>query len=168
MMENIKVKIKFDGESQHGAPMSHLWRRKKLWIIIRSALCLAAIAVGAYLMDPAEGGKRNLIPGMMVTIGSVGVLRPMIWQMWMERGMRHHVAYGTEVGYEFSTSGVKMSGVAGAVDLAWKDVYEVCLCRRGMLIYQTKQLYLWVPMSGFASRAQMEEVCAMWRQAHAV
>lgn len=147
--------------------MSHLWRRQKLWLVIRSVLCLAAIAIGAYLMDPNAGGKQNLIPGMMVTIGSVGVLRPMIWQMWMERGMRHHVAYGTEVEYVFSESGVKMTGVAGVADLAWGDVYEVCLCRRGMLIYQTKQLYLWIPAAGFAGKEQMELVVKMWSEAQA-
>lgn len=162
MAEMITVKMKFDGESQHGAHVRHMWRRQKLWLILRSCLCIAAIATGAFLMEPTGGSKWNMIAGMMVTIGAVGFLRPMIWQMWMERELRKHPAYGTAVEYVFTEKGIKMTGAAGNVEIGWQEIYDVCLTAKGMLIYQTKQLYMWIPAGAFSKVGDMDQVREMW------
>lgn len=110
------------------------------------------------VMDP--GSKRGMFGGFLVMVGSVGFIRPMLWQMWHERVLRKHPAYETEVKYTFSPSGITMDGKAGKATMAWADVYQIKVTRKGLLIYQDKKQYLWIPESDFES-GQMQEVAAL-------
>lgn len=93
-------------------------------------------------------------------VGSLGFMRPMLWQMWHERGLRKHPAYETEVHYEFSDHGIKMSGLAGDADVPWTELYQVKPTKKGLLIYQDKKQYMWLPKSDFQS-GQMQEIAKM-------
>ena len=69
----------------------------------------------------------------------------MIWQMWHERIARKNPAYGTQVHYLFNDDGVTVSGTKGSFSLKWQDLYELTFTKKGLLIYQTKKQYLWIP-----------------------
>lgn len=99
-------------------------------------------------------------------VGSLGFMRPMLWQMWHERGLRKHPAYETEVHYEFSEKGIKMSGRAGDADVPWSGFYQVRPTKKGLLIYQDKKQYLWIPKADFQT-GQMQEVAQMKQAADA-
>ena len=86
---------------------------------------------------------------LFITAGSVGFLRPMIWQMWHERNVRKNVAYGTKLNYSFSESGVSVRGSQGKFELPWEELYEMVITKKGVLLYQTKKGYLWIPRKAF-------------------
>ena len=164
MVSEITIHSKFDGPSQHGSFGQHMWYRYRWWVVLRSLLCIAAIGFGAFLIEP--GTKGGLLGGLLVSVGSLGFMRPMLWQMWHERGLRKHAAYETEVVYVFSEAGVKMTGEAGDVDVPWSGLHEVIVTRKGMLIYKDKKHFLWITKSDFAA-GQMEEVRQMKRSSAA-
>lgn len=160
----IEITSKFDGPSQHGSFTKHMWCRYRWWVVLRSLLCIAAIFFGATLIEP--GTKVGAFGGFLMMVGSLGFMRPMLWQMWHERGLRKHPAYETEVHYEFSNDGIKMSGVAGDANVPWSGFHQVRETRKGLLIYQDKKQYLWIPKADFQP-GQMQEI-AMMKQAAGV
>ncbi|MFC4993474.1 YcxB family protein [Rubritalea tangerina] len=158
MDQKIIITSTFDGTSQHGSYFQHMLYRHRWWVVLRSLLCVAGICFGAYLIEP--GSKAGALGGILVMAGSLGFMRPMLWQMWHERGLRKHPAYGSKVVYRFDEEGVEMRGKAGDADVAWGALYELKPTRKGLLIYQDKKHYLWIPKSDF-KYGQMEEVAAL-------
>ena len=158
MEKIIEIASKFDGPSQHGSFSKHMWYRYRWWVILRSFFCVAAICFGAYLIEP--GTKGGAFGGFLVMVGSLGFMRPILWQMWHERGLRKHPAYETEIHYEFSDHGVKISGVAGDVTVPWVDFFQVKPTKKGLLIYHDKKQYLWIPKVDF-KLGQMQEIAQM-------
>ena len=110
------------------------------------------------VMDP--GSKRGMFGGFLVMIGSLGFMRPMLWQMWHERGLRKHPAYETEVEYVFSPTGITMNGQAGEAVVPWSEIFQVKVTRKGLLIYQDKKQYLWIPEADFGE-GQMKSIQQM-------
>ena len=135
-----------------------MWCRYRWWVVLRSLLCIVAICFGSYLIEP--GTKGGVFGGFLVMVGSLGFMRPMLWQMWHERGLRKHPAYETEVHYEFSERGLKILGLAGDADVPWSEFYQVKPTRKGLLIYQDKKQYLWIPNADF-EQGQMQEIFKM-------
>jgi hypothetical protein len=73
----------------------------------------------------------------------------MIWQMWNERKLRKHPAYGTKIHYTFSAEEVIIEGVSGTVNVPWSEFCEVVETKKGLLLYQNKKDYLWIPRYDF-------------------
>lgn len=157
----VKVRMKFDGESQHGSYWQHLWHRWRWWVVFRWLVCLASVSLGGILL---VGGEKNVLGAFLVSIGSIGCMRPMVWGMWQERGLRKHPAYGGEVNYVFSEDGVEMDGKAGSAVVPWASFYEVKSVKKGLLIYQDKKQYLWLPSKAF-NRGEMQSVVRLWERA---
>ena len=155
MKEKVDVSFTFNDTNYHGAYKEHLKHRRKVWIIVRSILCVLMVMFGAYLTivnsQPLEGGVPAFFGPLFITAGSVGFLRPMIWQMWHERNVRKHSAYGTKLRYVFSENGVKIIGKQGDFQLAWDELYECVLRKKGVLIYPQKKQFLWIPKRSFNS-----------------
>ncbi|MFC5050376.1 YcxB family protein [Rubritalea spongiae] len=161
MAKPITIITQFDGKSQHGSFPQHMWHRYRWWVITRSLLCIAAICLGAYLMEP--GSEGGLIGGGLVMVGSLGFMRPMLWQMWQERGLRKHPAYNSKVRYTFSENGISMAGKAGEADVAWNELHELKQSKKGLLIYKDKKQYIWIANDAFEA-GQMEAILGMWQQ----
>lgn len=155
MKDSIKATFQFDGTTQHGAVQQHMMHRWKFWIILRATVCLLAVIGGGYLIVTRG---PHVMAGFLVAGGAVGFLRPMVWQMWSERGLRKHAAFGKSVTYRFHQHGIEMRGGAGDVELSWSDVYELVPCKRGLLIYMNKRDYLWVPDTAFSSTDDKQQV----------
>ena len=162
MTKEISIVAPFDGQSQHGSFPQHMWHRFRWWVILRSLFCIAGICFGAFILEP--GTKMGLLGGVLVTAGSLGFMRPMLWQMWQERGLRKHPAYDTTVHYTFSEVGVKMSGEIGDAEVPWSEFYELVPTKKGLLIYQDKKQYLWIAKSSFKGE-QMQEVVSLFAAA---
>lgn len=160
--EPITIISTFDGSGQHGSMTQHMWHRYRWWVVLRSLLCVAAVCLGAYLMEP--GTKGGAIGAVLVMAGSLGFMRPMLWQMWQERGLRKHPAYGSKVRYTFSERGLSMAGKAGQAEVEWNALYELKPVRKGLLIYQDKRQYLWIERAAFGT-GQLEAVLELWHQA---
>lgn len=160
-MNTITINTTFDGKSQHGSFPQHMWHRYKLWVIARSVTCIAAVCLGCYMIEP--GTKLGMFGGVLVMVGSLGFMRPMLWQMWQERGLRKHPAYDTVVSYTFSEAGVKMSGTAGDADIPWAEFYELKATKKGLLIYQDKKQYLWIAKDAFKAN-EMQQVVRLFQQ----
>lgn len=96
-------------------------------------------------------------------VGSLGFMRPMLWQMWQERGLRKHPAYDTKVSYIFSVAGVKMSGKAGDADIPWTEFHELKATKKGLLIYQDKKQYIWIAKDAFKTN-EMQEIVRLFQQ----
>jgi len=158
----VRVEMRFDGESQHGSYWQHLWHRWRWWIVVRAFGCMAAVALGSVLLI---GGKQNVLGAFLVSVGSLGFVRPMIWQMWQERGLRKHPAYNGRVSYIFSASGVEMDGQAGKANVAWNSFTEVVAVKKGLLIYQDQKQYIWIPRKAFAE-GEVESVIGLSESAH--
>jgi len=77
----------------------------------------------AYAQKQSTGGNTFFGP-LFVTAGSIGFLRPMIWQMWHERNVRKY-------------------------SLPWEKLYEYVIRSKGLLIYIDKKRFLWVPKKVF-------------------
>ena len=159
-MKEITIHTTFDGKSQHGSFPRHMWHRYKAWVITRSLLCVAAVCLGCYILEP--GTKWGMFGGALVMVGSLGFMRPMLWQMWQERGLRKHPAYDTEVSYVFSGQGIKMSGQAGDADIPWPNFYELVPTKKGLLIYQDKKQYLWIANDAFRE-GEMQAAVAFFK-----
>ena len=156
-MADIIINTRFDGPSQHGSFRHHLWMRHRPWVIARSLLCVAGVVVGAYLIEP--GTEAGIFGSMLVVVGTLGFMRPMIWQMWQERGLRKHPAYETDITFRFNRDGVKIQGAIGDAELGWGDLYQVAPTKKGLLLYQDKKQYMWIP-SADISAEQMQRVVA--------
>ena len=98
--------------------------------------------------------------------GSLGFMRPMLWQMWQERGLRKHSAYDSMVRYTFSSSGVSMAGKAGDMKVDWSEFYELKALKKGLLIYQDKKQYMWIESSAFGE-GQLDAVMQFWHDSQA-
>ncbi len=107
---------------------------------------------------------QHVLAAFLVSGGAVGLLRPMIWQMWSERSLRKHPAYEQDVTYVFYESGIEITGSAGNASLAWHDIESVVPCKRGTLLYTDKNDYLWVPNSAFSQKEERTRVLEMATQ----
>ncbi|WP_018969106.1 YcxB family protein [Rubritalea marina] len=157
-MSDISIHSRFDGPSQHGSFRHHLWQRHRGWVIARSLMCVTAVGVGAFLIEP--GTEGGVIGSVLVVAGTLGFMRPMIWQMWQERMLRKHPAFDTSIDYTFTAQGMQMRGEAGDVDVSWADLHSVVPTKKGLLIYQDAKQYMWIPVADITPE-QMEQVAAM-------
>lgn len=157
----------FDGRSHHGAFRQHIRHRWKWWLIARAIVCITLIITGSYIAIHYSG-QGNKLPDFIsvafILLGSISLIRPMIWQMFAERKFRKHKAYESKIRYEFSYKGIKMSGKAGKADVPWSTFYEVTETSKGLLIYQTKKEYIWIPGYDFKPD-EMKTICAMYHTA---
>ena len=111
----------------------------------------------SYLIEP--GTETGIFGSMLVVVGTFGFMRPMIWQMWQERRLRKHPAFESEITFRFNSDGIKIHGAIGDADLGWADIYQVMPTRKGMLIYQDKKQYMWIPLADISAE-QMQRVAA--------
>ncbi len=165
MESPIQVKSKFDGRSHHGSFREHLWHRWRWWLIVRRFVCVGLMAVGAYMAVKTYGrGSRfsDFITISFILLGSVGYMRPMIWQMWNERKLRKHAAYETKIHYTFRSDRVDMDGSSGKVSVPWGEFVEVVETKTGLLLYQNKKDYLWIPGYDFEG-GEMAKVVLLHR-----
>ena len=97
-----------------------------------------------------RGNKEaNFVTISFILLGSMGIMRPMIWQMWSERKLRKHPSYGTKIRYVFDTENIIMNGSSGEVRVSWDVFFEVVETKKGLLLYQNKKDYLWIPSYDF-------------------
>ncbi len=167
MEHTIKINSKFDGRSHHGAFRQHLKHRWKWWLVARSFVCLALIGIGVFFsLHYYEKGEKlaDFVTVAFLLMGSVGFIRPMIWQMFAERKLRKHPAYNTTIQYEFSHDYITMSGKAGDAKVPWKTFTELVPNQLGLLIYQNKKDYIWIPKYDFQGN-EMNEVVALFNDA---
>lgn len=92
---------------------------------------------------------RDPLAFVFVAGGSVGFLRPMIWQMWHERGIRKHPAFGTKMFFTFGDDGVEVGGKKGKYQIKWEDLFELKITKKGVLMYTSKKSFLWIPVKCF-------------------
>lgn len=162
MEDFIRIETNFNGTTQHGSYMQHLMHRWKWWLLARALVCFAAIFIGVFIYQPDAEGKQNLLAAFLITVGCFGFVRPMVWQMWHERQLRKHPGYGGKVVYKFDEEGVDMKGKAGAAMVEWKVFREVVVRKKGLLLYQDKKQYIWIPASAFAT-GEMQTVAAFFK-----
>ena len=106
----------------------------------------------------------NFISVSFILLGSVGYMRPMIWQMWNERKLRKHPAYGTEIIYTFGADEIIMDGASGKVVVPWCALSEVVETKSGLFLYQNKKDYIWIPGYDFGD-GEMAEVVKLHKGA---
>ena len=163
MEQPITIASMFDGRSHHGSFRAHLWHRWRGWLILRRFVCIAMIVIGGIFAIKTYGrGDQfaNFITITFILLGSIGYMRPMIWQMWNERKLRKHPAYGTEIIYTFGPEEIIMDGVSGKVVVPWCALNEVVETKTGLLLYQNKKDYLWIPSYDFKA-GEMAKVVNM-------
>lgn len=102
----------------------------------------------------------------LILMGSVGFIRPMIWQMWSERKLRKHPAYGSKITYSFGSEEITMDGISGKVVVPWCALSEVVATRAGILLYQNKKDYIWIPAQDFKD-GEMKEIVS-WHEATSI
>lgn len=123
-------------------------------MLLRRFVCLAMIAIGGFFAVKSYGmadKRADFITISFILLGSIGYIRPMIWQMWSERKLRKHPAYGSEITYTFNAEEVIMEGSSGKVNVPWDQFYELEETKKGLLLYQNKKDYLWIPSYDFES-----------------
>jgi len=169
MEDTISIESMFSGKSHHGAFRQHIRHRWKWWLIARSFVCVALVILGTYIAI-LYSGKGNKLPDFIsvafILLGSVGIIRPMIWQMFAERKFRKHKAYNSIINYKFSAKGIQMSGQAGKADVPWSSFYEVVETSKGLLIYQNKKEYIWIPSDDFKP-GEMKAICTLFQASQA-
>ena len=159
MWDSITIESMFDGRSHHGSFRQHLWYRWKGLLVLRALLSVAMIGIGAFFMIAYNDiGKAQLIGSALVVMGSFALVRPMVWQMWSERKLRKHPAYGSKIMYKFSKEGIMMDGKSGKVEVPWVVFKEVVALPKGMILYQNKKDYMWIPAYDFKGD-EMEQIC---------
>ena len=159
--ESIKVSSMFDGRSHHGSFREHLWHRWRVWMLLRRFACLAMVCIGGYFAMKSYGGGskfHNFITISFILIGSVGFMRPMIWQMWSERKLRKHPAFNSKIHYEFNPKEVIMNGSSGRANVPWSEFFEIIETKKGLLMYQNKKDYLWIPAVDFKTKEMSQIV----------
>lgn len=167
MEQSIKIESMFDGRSHHGSFRQHLWYRWRRWLILRRFVCIAMVIIGGVIAFKTNGSGdkwANFISISFILIGSVSYIRPMIWQMWNERKLRKHPAYGTKITYTFNAEEIIMDGASGKVVVPWCALSEVVETKLGMLLYQNKKDYLWIPGYDFKA-GEMGEIVRLHQAA---
>jgi len=160
MDQAIHIKSKFDDKSHHGSFSAHLWHRWRRWLVLRRFVCIAMIMIGGYMAMRSYGSQdrfANFVTISFILLGSVGLMRPMIWQMWSERKLRKHPAFGTEIEYVFNHDEVNINGESGDVVVPWCALCEVVETNKGMLLYQSRKDYVWIPSRDF-SKGEMSKI----------
>ncbi len=163
MEKTIAIESMFDGRSHHGSFRQHLRHRWRGWLLLRKIVCIALVVIGGCLALKTQGSGNKFdqfITTSFILMGSIGYMRPMIWQMWNERKLRKHPAYGTKISYVFQKDEVIMDGVSGKVHVPWSQFIEVVETKTGLLIYQNKKDYLWIPGYDF-KQGEMAQVVSM-------
>lgn len=152
MEKVIRIESMFDGRSHHGSFKYHLWHRWGGWLIFRRVVCIALVVIGVFFAFHYYGlgnKKADFVTISFILLGSVGYMRPMIWQMLNERKLRKHPAYGSKIDYTFSPKEIIMDGNSGKVHVPWGEFMEVVETEKGLLLYQNKKDYLWIPSYDF-------------------
>lgn len=117
-----------------------------------------------YLQFSGKGDKRvEFVSIAFILIGAIGLIRPMVWQMWHERRLRKHPAYESKIRYVFSNEGMIMTGDAGAANVPWSEFYELVETPIGLLIYQNKKSYIWIPEADLAS-GETKKIIGFWQK----
>lgn len=164
MTAPITISSMFDGRSHHGAFRLHLSHRWKWWLRVRAFVCLALLIMGILFVIKFSGGGNKYADFSAVAfilLGSVGFVRPMIWQMFAERRYRMHPAFNSKIQYTFSNTGVNMTGKAGDVDVPWSSFLELVDTSKGLLMYTNKKEYIWIPSSDF-NPGEIAQVCQLY------
>ncbi|MCH6258632.1 YcxB family protein [Puniceicoccaceae bacterium K14] len=74
------------------------------------------------------------------------------------RNLRTSPAINKEVEWRMSMDGFSQISELGKTELTWESVYQSYSTKNGYLIYPQKNMYYWVPRSGFASDRDFDEV----------
>ena len=157
METSIKIDSMFNGRSHHAAFRQHLLHRWKWWLIVRTILCIALLGIGGFMQYRLQGEEKMVVfSGILIVMGAIGLVRPMVWHIFNDRKLRKHPAYGSEIHYTFTAEAVEMNGKAGKAIVPWGEFMEVVATSKGLLLYQTKRDYLWIPSVDFKA-GQMEQ-----------
>lgn len=154
------VSFILNDKNYHGAYMQHLLHRRRGWMLVRSIACLLCVCLGAYFLTLTSQRPLGYI---FVAGGTLGLLRPMIWQVWHERMVRRNAAYGTRISYVFSKQGVEIKGEQGDFEIAWDKLVDLAITKKGLLLYPNKKSYLWIPKAAF-KKLSMHEATACFNR----
>lgn len=148
---NIRIQTKAD-KSELLEGRSWHWRKYGLlqycWYVAGAIFSLVGFA--------AFGSDDHLVGAMLIFFGFYCVLRKKILEIQFCRRIKAIPGFGTVTDWEFTEDGISQASELGRVDLSWDAIFETITTPSGILLYQQKHLYYWLPLSGFEEQSQFD------------
>ena len=102
--------------------------------------------------------EDRVFPIYLLIVGVYCISRKKILEYRFRRSMKTSPAIDKEVVWKLSMDGFTQESELGKSDLSWDSVYQSYSTKNGYLVYPQKNMYYWIPRSGFDSEDDFEEV----------
>ncbi|NWK57165.1 YcxB family protein [Verrucomicrobiaceae bacterium N1E253] len=117
-----------------------------MWL--RSAIGIGVFPLAIWLIF-SEGWTPW--PMLLMLVGTLVMLRPIIWNMMQVRSLHKLPGYGQEVCYTITPEALHIDGESKSARLDSHQIVECVPTTQGILIYHSKTSYTWLPHSAFDS-----------------
>jgi hypothetical protein len=124
--------------------------------ILRAVSYLGWLMIFGFFVMWYKQDFMSAVP--MALIGLFFLLGKTITYSSARRQFRRNPHKDAEISWYFSPDKISSAGEGFDNSLAWNKVFKFVDTAEGFLIYPQKQLFYWVPFSGFKSESDVEGV----------
>lgn len=93
----------------------------------------------------------------LLVVGIYCISRKKILEYRFRKNMKSAPAIDKEIEWKINTDGFSQNSELGSTELAWCSVYQSYTTKNGFLLYPQKNIYFWLPRTGFKSDKDYEE-----------
>lgn len=140
-----------EGELLRGVRAHYRTTTGEKWLLPLSGIVLFAIFGGMAWRDPSDVTNYPFL-----LLGVLGITLP-LWRIpLVKRNIRRMPNFGKTINWMMDEAGLRGRGEGFEFSHDWPTIYSASITRDGFLVYPQKQMYYWMPSSGFATREDVE------------
>ena len=150
MSQTVTAKWVFDEATMSRGRYWH-WRKSPwIWGMTTAVGCILIIPGVLMLL---RGTGIQPLPLFFIILGMYGICRYWIVGIRFRKLIRKNPQFGNTLSMAFSDTGFAGTGKGSEMTSEWSALYETATTPDGFLLYPQKEIFSWVPRSGFASEA---------------
>jgi hypothetical protein len=155
MTSSIKAQYKWSADELSEALRMHLRYNSASWPIKFIRWLGAFMVFGCFFV--ILWGKQPILSSMPLAILGGFFLSFNHFIRWQfRRNFRSNPNKDVLITWVLTEEKLYSEGEGFDFNLAWRKVFQVIDSPKGFLIYPQKNLYYWIPTSGFANQAEIE------------
>jgi hypothetical protein len=158
MNEEITVEVAFDEPNMLGGLHAYI-RLNRVSRLLRAVFFMSAVMLMYFGLNTLSrrGGETSwllnaLLPSVILAVFFTG-LRYYLERRQFLSSIKSSPLCGSTVQYLFSEEGVKMITAHSKVEASWSGFMQSVETSNGVLLYQAKRIFYWLPKTAFTSEA---------------
>ncbi|HOF62322.1 MAG TPA: YcxB family protein [Candidatus Latescibacteria bacterium] len=121
------------------------------WLLPLSSIVLFTIFGRKAWRDPSD--LKNYA---FLLLGILSVTLPLWRLLLVKRNIRRMPNFGKTINWTMDETGLRGRGEGFDFSQDWSTIYSATITRDGFLVYPQKQMFYWLPSSGFTKREDVE------------